>query len=64
VALKVSNVRVRVRMCVQHQVEPGGEVKAEHRDRRRFILHVDAGSFTDSEIIVMLGEVRLVVSTC
>ena len=25
-------------------------------DRRKFILHVEAGTFTDSEIVVMLGE--------
>jgi ATP-binding cassette subfamily E protein 1 len=26
------------------------------RDKSKFILHVDAGTFTDSEIIVLLGE--------
>lgn len=25
-------------------------------DRRKFTLHVEAGTFTDSEIVVMLGE--------
>lgn len=38
--------------------EPGEEPKPGQIGRRRFTLHVKAGSFTDSEIIVMLGEVR------
>jgi ATP-binding cassette subfamily E protein 1 len=40
--------------------EGGGEaevaVKPGQIDRRKFILHVEAGTFTDSEIVVMLGE--------
>lgn len=30
--------------------------KTQRRDESQFILHVDEGSFTDSEIIVLLGE--------
>lgn len=30
--------------------------KTQRREKSQFILHVDAGSFTDSEIIVLLGE--------
>ena len=30
--------------------------KTMTRDKSKFILHVDAGAFTDSEIIVLLGE--------
>mmetsp|Transcript_17679 Transcript_17679/g.27067 ORF Transcript_17679/g.27067 Transcript_17679/m.27067 type:complete len:398 (+) Transcript_17679:658-1851(+) len=30
--------------------------KTQSKDESRFILHVDKGSFTDSEIIVLLGE--------
>lgn len=30
--------------------------KTQRRDKSQFILHVDAGAFTDSEIIVLLGE--------
>jgi ATP-binding cassette subfamily E protein 1 len=30
--------------------------KTQRRDESQFILHVDAGEFTDSEIIVLLGE--------
>jgi hypothetical protein len=39
------------------QPEEREEGKAPPPDRRRFILHVEAGAFTDSEIVVMLGEV-------
>jgi ATP-binding cassette subfamily E protein 1 len=30
--------------------------KTMERDEAKFILHVDEGEFTDSEIIVLLGE--------
>mmetsp|Transcript_1381 Transcript_1381/g.1951 ORF Transcript_1381/g.1951 Transcript_1381/m.1951 type:complete len:659 (+) Transcript_1381:273-2249(+) len=33
-----------------------GMTKTQRREASQFILHVDAGSFTDSEIIVLLGE--------
>jgi ATP-binding cassette, sub-family E, member 1 len=30
--------------------------KTQERPGAKFVLHVDAGEFTDSEIIVLLGE--------
>lgn len=39
--------------------QEGGEasdLKPGQLDRRKFVLHVEAGTFTDSEIVVMLGE--------
>ena len=30
--------------------------KSESAAKMKFVLHVEAGSFTDSEIVVMLGE--------
>lgn len=41
------------------QPEGGEAPKPGQLDRKPFKLHVEAGAFTDSEIIVMLGEVRL-----
>jgi hypothetical protein len=40
------------------QPENGEAPKPGQLDRKPFKLHVEAGAFTDSEIIVMLGEVR------
>lgn len=40
------------------QPEKGEAPKPGQLDRKPFKLHVEAGAFTDSEIIVMLGEVR------
>lgn len=39
------------------QPEGGEAPKPGQLDRKPFKLHVEAGAFTDSEIIVMLGEV-------
>lgn len=49
-----------VLMFAAYNTQPeGGEApKPGQLDRKPFKLHVEAGAFTDSEIIVMLGEVR------
>lgn len=39
------------------QPEGGEAPKPGQLDRKPFKLHVEAGAFTDSEIVVMLGEV-------
>lgn len=43
---------------IHTQPENGEAPKPGQLDRKPFKLHVEAGAFTDSEIIVMLGEVR------
>ena len=32
--------------------------KTQRREGSQFILHIEGGEFTDSEIVVLLGEVR------
>jgi translation initiation factor RLI1 len=46
------------------QPEGGEAPKPGQLDRKPFKLHVEAGAFTDSEIVVMLGEVRCRGSVC
>jgi ATP-binding cassette subfamily E protein 1 len=41
---------------VMQQYNYPAMTKTQSRDKSKFILHIDEGSFTDSEIIVLLGE--------
>lgn len=46
------------RVCVVLQQEEGKEEAKAGPPKQPFTLHVEAGAFTGSEIVVMLGEVR------
>ena len=41
---------------VMKQYDYPDMTKTQTRGTARFVLHVESGSFTDSEIIVLLGE--------
>jgi hypothetical protein len=45
-------------VCVVLQQEEGKEEAKAAPPKQPFTLHVEAGAFTGSEIVVMLGEVR------